>query len=240
MNPAEVVLSGALIAALPLAVLAGLVSFASPCVLPLVPGYLGYVSGMTSSKSRVILGSVLFVLGFAAVFVAYGTVFGSLGAFLSSGNFWLNLVLGSLVALMGFALMGNIGFLQRTVKTNYRPKAGLVGAPVLGVVFGVGWSPCIGPTLAAVLTLASQSGSAERGAILAFAYALGLGLPFILIASGFSWASSSVQFVKSNIRVINLIGGALLVALGVLIATGAWNLLVNQMQGWIGDFVPAI
>lgn len=240
MNPAEIVLSGALIAALPLAVLAGLVSFASPCVLPLVPGYLGYVSGMASSKSKVILGSVLFVLGFAAVFVAYGTVFGSLGAFLASGNVWLNLVLGSLVAVMGLALMGNIGFLQRTVKTSYRPKVGLAGAPVLGVVFGIGWSPCIGPTLAAVLTLASQSGSAERGAILAFAYALGLGIPFVLIASGFSWASSSVQFVKANIRVINLIGGALLVVLGVMIATGVWNQLVNLMQGWIGDFVPAI
>lgn len=240
MNIAEIVLNGALIVAIPLALLAGLVSFASPCVLPLVPGYLGYVSGMSQTKSRVVLGSVLFVAGFAAVFVGFGSFFGAAGAFLASGNFWLNLVAGSLVAILGLALMGNFGFLQKTIKPSFRPKVGLAGAPILGMVFAIGWSPCIGPTLAAVLTLAGQSGSAERGAILAFSYALGLGIPFILLAAGFSWASGSVDFLKRNIRVVNVFGGLLLVVLGVMIATGVWDILVNWMQGWISDFVPAI
>ena len=240
MNIAEIVLNGALVIAIPLALLAGLVSFASPCVLPLVPGYLGYVSGMSQTKSRVVLGSVLFVAGFAVVFVGFGSFFGAAGSFLASGNIWLNLMAGTLVALLGFALMGNFGFMQKTIKSSYRPKVGLAGAPILGVVFAIGWSPCIGPTLAAVLTLAGQSGSAERGAILAFGYALGLGIPFILLAAGFSWASSSVDFIKRNIRVINIFGGSLLVLLGVMIATGVWDILVNWMQGWISDFVPAI
>ena len=240
MSIAEIVLNGALITAVPLALLAGLVSFASPCVLPLVPGYLGYVGGMSATKSRMVTGSVLFVAGFAVVFVGFGTFFGAAGAFLASGNVWLNLIAGTLVIVLGLALMGNFGFFQKTIKPSFRPKVGLAGAPLLGMVFAVGWSPCIGPTLAAVLTLAGQSGSAERGAILAFSYALGLGIPFILLAAGFSWATRSVEIIKRNIRVINIFGGLMLVLLGLLIATGIWDQIVNWMQGWISDFVPAI
>ena len=240
MSIAEIVLNGALITAIPLALLAGLVSFASPCVLPLVPGYLGYVGGMSATKSRMVTGSVLFVAGFAVVFVGFGTFFGAAGAFLASGNVWLNLIAGTLVIVLGLALMGNFGFFQKTIKPSFRPKVGLAGAPLLGMVFAVGWSPCIGPTLAAVLTLAGQSGSAERGAILAFSYALGLGIPFILLAAGFSWATRSVEIIKRNIRVIYIFGGLMLVLLGLLIATGIWDQIVNWMQGWISDFVPAI
>ena len=206
MSIAEIVLNGALITAIPLALLAGLVSFASPCVLPLVPGYLGYVGGMSATKSRMVTGSALFVAGFAVVFVGFGSFFGAAGAFLASGNLWLNLIAGTLVIILGLALMGNFGFFQKTIKPSFRPKVGLAGAPLLGMVFAVGWSPCIGPTLAA----------------------------------GFSWASGSVDFLKRNIRVVNILGGLLLVVLGVMIATGVWNILVNWMQGWISDFVPAI
>lgn len=240
MSIAEIVLNGALITAIPLALLAGLVSFASPCVLPLVPGYLGYVGGMSATKSKMVTGSVLFVAGFALVFVGFGSFFGAAGAVLASGNVWLNLIAGSLVIVLGLALMGNFSFLQKTIKPSFRPKVGLAGAPILGVVFAVGWSPCIGPTLAAVLTLAGQSGSAERGGILAFSYALGLGIPFILLAAGFSWATKSVDVIRNNIRVVNIFGGTLLVLLGLLIATGLWDQIVNWMQGWISDFVPAI
>ena len=240
MSIAEIVLNGALITAVPLALLAGLVSFASPCVLPLVPGYLGYVGGMSATKSRMVTGSVLFLAGFAVVFVGFGTFFGAAGAFLASGNVWLNLIAGTLVIVLGLALMGNFGFFQKTIKPSFRPKVGLAGAPLLGMVFAVGWSPCIGPTLAAVLTLAGQSGSAERGAILAFSYALGLGIPFILLAAGFSWATRSVEIIRKNIRAVNIFGGLLLVLLGLLIATGIWDQIVNWMQGWISDFVPAI
>ncbi len=240
MSIAEIVLNGALITAIPLALLAGLVSFASPCVLPLVPGYLGYVGGMSATKSRMVTGSVLFVVGFAVVFVGFGSFFGVAGAFLASGNVWLNLIAGTLVIVLGLALMGNFGFFQKTIKPSFRPKVGLAGAPLLGMVFAVGWSPCIGPTLAAVLTLAGQSGSAERGGLLAFSYALGLGIPFILLAAGFSWATRSVEIIKKNIRVINIFGGLMLVLLGLLIATGIWDQIVNWMQEWISDFVPAI
>ena len=240
MSIAEIVLNGALITAIPLALLAGLVSFASPCVLPLVPGYLGYVGGMSATKSRMVTGSVLFVAGFAVVFVGFGSFFGAAGAFLASGNLWLNLIAGTLVIILGLALMGNFGFFQKTIKPSFRPKVGLAGAPLLGMVFAVGWSPCIGPTLAAVLTLAGQSGSAERGGILAFSYALGLGIPFILLAAGFSWATRSVEIIRKNIRAVNIFGGLLLVLLGLLIATGIWDQIVNWMQGWISDFVPAI
>ena len=240
MSIAEIVLNGALITAIPLALLAGLVSFASPCVLPLVPGYLGYVGGMSATKSRMVTGSVLFVVGFAVVFVVFVSFVVVAGAFLASGNVWLNLIAGTLVIVLGLALMGNFGFFQKTIKPSFRPKVGLAGAPLLGMVFAVGWSPCIGPTLAAVLTLAGQSGSAERGGLLAFSYALGLGIPFILLAAGFSWATRSVEIIKKNIRVINIFGGLMLVLLGLLIATGIWDQIVNWMQEWISDFVPAI
>ena len=230
MNPGEIILNGSMFAAIAVALLAGLVSFISPCVLPLIPGYLGFVSGFSSSRGRMLLGSVLFVLGFSVVFVVIGAVFGTIGAAIyAAGIEWVQRILGVLVILLGLVLVGQFGFMQRTFKMQVSPRLGLIGAPLLGIAFGLGWTPCIGPTLAAVLTLASDSGSPAKGALLAFVYALGIGLPFIAIAAGFGWATKSVGFVKRHIRTFNIVGGVLLIVLGLLLATGLWG----QVTSWI-------
>ncbi len=224
MNPGEIILGGSLFAAIPMALLAGIVSFISPCVLPLVPGYLGFVSGLSNQRGRMILGAVLFVLGFSVVFVSFGALFGGIGAVVyGNGLAWVQRVLGVFVILLGFVLIGQFSFMQKTIKMNVSSKLGLIGAPLLGLAFGLGWTPCIGPTLAAVLTLAADAASPARGAILAFVYALGIGLPFIAIAAGFGWATKSVGFVKKHIRGFNIAGGALLIALGVMLVLGIWN-----------------
>ncbi|MEN9752845.1 MAG: hypothetical protein RL670_536 [Actinomycetota bacterium] len=241
MNPADVVLNGSLLLAMPLAALAGLVSFLSPCVLPLVPGYLGYVSGSAASRSKVVFGSVLFVLGFTAVFVSFGAVFGGLGSLVyASGQRIIQPVLGVLVILLGLVMLGRFEWLQRTLKVKYRPEFGLVGAPLLGVVFGLGWTPCIGPTFAAVLAMASQTGNPARGTTLAICYALGLGLPFVLLAFGFRWATESMTWVRKHIRQINVAGASLLILLGLAMVTGVWNLLVAQFQAVISGYLPAL
>ena len=233
--------AGPLWIATPIAFIAGLVSFFSPCVLPLLPGYLGFVSGSANTKSRMVLGSVLFVLGFTVVFVFLGAGFGGLGSLLQGDlKNWIQRGSGVLVILLGVVLIGGFDFAQRTAKLNIKPSAGIIGAPLLGIVFGLGWTPCIGPTLGAVLNLAFDSGSVLRGAFLAIVYSLGLGLPFVLVAAGFGWASKTVGFVKKNIRAINLFGGALLVVLGLLLVTGLWQ----QVIDWIAEvtlvFTPAI
>lgn len=234
-NPGEIILNGSLIAALPMALLAGLISFVSPCVLPLIPGYLGFVSGTangeTKSRKRTLLGAALFVLGFSLVFVSFGALFGGLGAVVyASGLQWVQRILGLFVFALGFVLIGQFSFLQRTVKMQVSSKLGLFGAPLLGVAFGLGWTPCIGPTLAAVLSLASNSGDPAKGALLAFIYALGIGLPFIAIAAGFTWATNSVSFVKRYIRAFNIGGGVMLMVLGVLLMTGVWNTFAAWLQ----------
>ncbi len=216
--------------AIPLALLAGLLSFLSPCVLPLLPGYLGYVSGNAQRKSIVITGAVLFVLGFTAVFVLLGILAGAAGLVFLTTNPWVQIALGAIVVLLGFAMIGQVGFLQKTIKLPVTPKIGLVGAPVLGAVFAIGWTPCIGPTLASVLVLASDAGDPARGALLATVYSLGLGIPFILIAAGAGFAVNSVAFVKRHIRAFNIFGGALLIAIGLLMVTGLWNQLVYWLQ----------
>jgi cytochrome c-type biogenesis protein len=236
VNPAEIILNGSLLAAMPIALLAGLVTFLSPCVLPLVPGYLGYVSGAAQSKGRLVVGAILFVLGFTLVFVALGVLAGSAGLLFIANNFWVQAVLGAFVILLGLAMIGKFNFLQQTFKVPFSPKAGLAGAPLLGMVFALGWTPCIGPTLAAVLMLASTTGDPVRGGILATVYSLGIGIPFVLIALGMRWAVASVAFVKKHIRAFNIFGGSLLIVIGVLLMTGLWGQFLTWIQGVTSGF----
>ncbi|WP_314146821.1 cytochrome c biogenesis protein CcdA [uncultured Leifsonia sp.] len=245
MNIGQIVVSGQLLLALPIALLAGLVSFASPCVLPLVPGYLAYVGGTTDpgakrDRGRVLTGVALFVLGFALVFIAYGAAFGALGFWLVRWQEVVIRVMGVVVILLGLVFIGQFSFLQRTIKPSWRPATGLIGAPLLGIVFGLGWTPCIGPTLGAILSLSVGSGSPWRGALLMLVYCIGLGIPFLLVALGLDWVAGSVAFLKRHIRAINIIGGVLLVAIGVLMVSGLWTQLMSSFLAVINGFVPAL
>lgn len=247
----EIVFGGQLLFAIPIAVLAGLVSFASPCILPLVPGYLAYIGGFTDGRAstptddqrgrnRLLAGVALFVLGFTLVFVLTGVVFGVAGFWLNQYRDLITRIAGVIVILLGLVFVGQFGLMQRQVKSSWRPKMGLAGAPVLGAVFAIGWTPCTGPTLTAINSLSLSSGSPWQGGLLALFYALGLGIPFLLIALGLSWATGAVAFLKRHIRVINLMGGALLILIGALMVSGVWNAWLLDLQGVIGSFVPAI
>ncbi|MCQ9165123.1 cytochrome c biogenesis CcdA family protein [Arthrobacter sp. STN4] len=231
--------------AIPVALLAGIVSFLSPCVLPLVPGYLGYVSGLTGAdlqkqrRGRMLLGIGLFVLGFSAVFVLIGAMFGQLGAWLRTPDAaWVTQVLGAVVIVLGVVFLGGLGWFQRDVKIHAKPPAGLWGAPVLGITFGLGWAPCIGPTLSAVLALTYFDGStAAKGAFLTFVYCLGLGVPFLLIALGVRRGLGALAFFRKHRRGLQWFGGGMLVALGGLMVTGLWGTWINELQFWFAGEV---
>ncbi|MEU7022091.1 cytochrome c biogenesis protein CcdA [Streptomyces sp. NPDC048717] len=247
MDPNQTVLNGALLLALPVAVLGGLISFFSPCVLPLVPGYLSYVTGVTGTdlgdarRGRMTTGAALFVLGFSAVFVSGGALFGFFGWTLQKYSGILSNILGVLMILMGVFFMGLMPWLtQREFRFHKRPSTGLVGAPVLGALFGIGWTPCIGPTLGAVQLLSAQQASAGRGALLTFAYCLGLGIPFILTAVAFRKALGAFTWVKKHYAWVMRIGGGMMIVTGVLLLTGAWDSMVSTMQSWSTGFTVGI
>lgn len=283
-GPSDIVLSGPLVLALVIAVAAGIVSFFSPCCLPLVPGYLSYVAGVAGAetntsaagvggknsssdspdtgpmvdgtvtavstkpvpgiqspvrRSRTVLAAVLFVAGFSAVFTSYGAVFGAFGALLIAYQDTLVRVLGVFTIVLGLLFSGLLWRLPlagRTFRLTYRPRTGLAGAPLVGALFGLGWTPCIGPTLAAVLTLATSSGDASRGAVLSFAYSVGLGVPFILAAASVQKVMSSFGWARRHTRGIMRSGGLMLVLLGLLQVTGLWTDLISQMQGLISSW----
>jgi cytochrome c-type biogenesis protein len=282
----QLVNSGPLLLAMPIAAAAGAVTFLSPCCLPLVPGFLSFVTGMagagnaappastspspasirpasTSSarartlappapsatltpsapaRSRVVAGTILFVLGFSLVFVTWGAAFGGLGGLLRAHERTVSQVLGVVTILLGLLFAGALdrfSFAGRMIKPSARPQAGLAGAPLLGVMFGLGWTPCMGPTLSAVVTLSATTGTAARGALLAFVYALGLGVPFILVSFGAQRAMRVFAFARRRARLIMVIGGGMLICVGLLEVTGAWFTFMAWLQGhWTGYEPP--
>ena len=238
---ANQIFSGNLIAAILVALLAGVISFFSPCVLPLVPGYLSYAAGMTDVKnrSRVALGSLLFVLGFSFLFISYGALFGSLGSTINSNSRWISIVLGSLTILMGVVFLFSQKF-YRSFKPTWRTKSGLLGAPILGFLFGIGWTPCIGPTLGAVQLLSIESSSALRGAILSLAYCIGLGAPFIIVGLFFDQSAKLRRLLSAKGNILTIIGGVFLILIGLLQVTGGWDHVMNSLRDLISGFIPVI
>ncbi len=280
---AHLVFSGPLVLAVPVAAAAGAVSFLSPCCLPLVPGYVSYITGMSGAdlqqraapsrvgtlvsagapgastgtaggngasaqaaqtirstrRGRTLAGSALFVLGFAALFATYGALFGGLGATLSAHQRGLAQVLGALTIVLGLLFMGVFERLRlagAAVRPNFRPRAGLAGAPLLGVMFGLGWTPCIGPTLTAVMSMSVTTGTAAKGAFLAFVYALGLGVPFVIAAFAVQRGMRAFGFARRHARLIMQAGGAMLVVVGAAQVTGVWATAIGSMQHWITGY----
>jgi cytochrome c-type biogenesis protein len=240
MSITDTVASGSLLVALPIAAAAGLLSFASPCVVPLLPGYLSYMTGVavqdleTAKRGRMFAGSLLFVLGFTALFVSGGAFFGGIGAQLAEFQPVISKVLGVLVILFGLAFIGWIPLLQREVRLPV-PGVGLAMAPLLGVLFGLGWVPCLSPTLGTVTTLAYTEATAGRGALLAFAYCVGLGVPFIVVAVAFGRLTHALGWLRRHQRGLTLFGGGLMIAVGLLLVTGLWDTLIIEIRSRIGS-----
>lgn len=247
------VASGPMLAAIAVAVVAGLISFVSPCVLPLVPGYVGYLGGMAGTATqggrsrsakpdtaRVLWGMILFVAGFTAVFVLLGVVFAAAGARFHAYVDIVMRVMGVVIIVMGVAFLGHLPFLQKDTRITMSPRFGLWGAPLLGATFGLGWSPCIGPTLAAVLALSFGGADPARGAVLALAYCIGLGLPFIALAVAFTRSTRALDFLRRHRRAISRFGGIVLIVVGFLLVTGLWGTITNLIQGWIAAFTTVV
>lgn len=235
----EQLFSGTLIAAIPIALLVGLLSFLSPCILPLVPGYIAYATGFSASKGRVLLGSTLFVLGFTFIFTSFGLAFGGLGSQILGKEELLTKVLGVFTILMGALFLGAFPFAP-TIKPKISTTGGIAGAPVLGFLFGLSWTPCIGPGLATVQTLAFTESSATRGALLSISYSLGLGIPFILSGLYLDKSKRLRSYLLRRGSLISKIGGTLLIIIGLMQLTGLWGDLMISLRSVISDFAPVI
>lgn len=251
MNTAELIGSGALWLAIPVAMLAGLVSFLSPCVLPLVPGYLGFIggavapkgadpstgSGLGGSRGRLVLGVLLFILGFSVVFIAFTVVGGAASVFFLQWGDLITRILGVVIIAMGLVFLGLFGFAQREWRMQVSSKTGLIGAPLLGFALGIGWAPCIGPTLTTIVALSINVGDPWRAGFLGLAYSLGLGIPFLFVALGFGWATKAIGFLRRHIRIVNIAGGVLLIALGILMVTGLWTDIMSRLTAVMGSVI---
>ncbi len=235
---ASTVHDGSLVLAVPVAMVAGLVSFFSPCVVPLLPGYLSYATGLSGAdladakRGRMLAGSLLFVLGFSFVFVSFGALFGAVGTWLFTYERPITIALGCLTIVLGLVFLGVVPWMQRDWRIHKVPSVGLAAAPLLGVLFGLGWAPCIGPTLVAVTSLALNEASAGRGAFLTFAYCLGLGLPFIAAALAYRRMLGTIGWVRRHQRWVTALGGLMLIAVGLLLVTGWWGAMVDWIRTW--------
>ncbi|MBP7631376.1 MAG: cytochrome c biogenesis protein CcdA [Acidimicrobiales bacterium] len=251
---ADRVQDGSLLVAAPIAFAAGVVSFLSPCVLPLVPAYLSYTTGMSAADlrgddetprtreavRRVVIGTLGFVAGTAVVFVSFGALFGSFGDALQRHAVGLSQIFGVITIVLGLLLAGvlsKVNFLNRDVRIHKLPGKGLWAAPLLGITFALGWTPCIGPTLGVVLGLAASSNqaSAARGALLSAIYCLGLGLPLLITGLAFDRAMSAFAVVKRHYQGIMVVSGGMLVVLGILQVTGVWAEWMGELQTRFGS-----
>lgn len=236
----EMARSGPIVLAIGAAALAGLVSFLSPCVLPLVPGYLSYVTGLSGAEleahrsRRILAGTILFIAGFTAVFTLTAVVVAQVGGALMEHRRALEIGVGLLIIVLGLAFLGIVPGMQREFRIQKLPTAGLLGAPVFGAVFALSWIPCVGPTLGAVLGMSTVSGQTDRAVVLAVAYCLGLGLPFIAFGVGFRRLLGVFKAVRRNSQWVTRIGGALLILVGVALVSGAWNSFLIWLQTTVG------
>jgi cytochrome c-type biogenesis protein len=245
---AETAVGGSMALALPVAFMAGLVSFFSPCVVPLLPGYLSYATGLGAAevvegsqhRSRMLAGASLFVLGFAVVFVITGVVAGSAGRMLAEYRDVITRVLGVLIIMLGLIFAGVLPIGQRELRIHWIPAVGVAAAPLIGVVFALGWTPCLSPTLGVVVNLGFNEGTAIRGGLLGFVYALGLGIPFVIAGLAFTKMAGAVAFLRERQQLIMRIGGILMIIVGVLLVTGTWNTLTGVLRQWAASFQTVI